>query len=89
MWFQIINILGSITATWSYISTDAGTGYRIGNSLNTATAASVIIASLGLVAYQKWENKKRANGERDYRLEASAEEVATLGSLHPQFQFIH
>ncbi|OHW89660.1 MFS transporter [Colletotrichum incanum] len=81
--------IGSITATWSYINTDAKTGYRIGNSLNTATAASVIIASLVLVAYQKWENKKRAHGGRDYRLETSEGEVATLGHLHPEFRYIN
>ncbi|GKT96356.1 MFS transporter [Colletotrichum tofieldiae] len=81
--------IGSITATWSYINTDAKTGYRIGNSLNTATAVSVIIASLGLVAHQKWENKKRAQGARDYRLETSEDEVATLGHLHPEFRYIN
>lgn len=71
------------------MNNDVSTGYRIGNGLNTATAASVIIASLGLVAYQKWENKKREEGGRDYRLERSEEEVATLGHLHPQFRYIH
>ncbi|KAL0933270.1 major facilitator superfamily transporter [Colletotrichum truncatum] len=81
--------IGSIAATWSYINTDAKTGYRIGNSLNTATAASVIIASLGLVAYQTWENKKREQGGRDYRLQAPEDEVANLGHRHPKFRYIH
>ncbi|EFQ32697.1 MFS transporter [Colletotrichum graminicola] len=81
--------IGSITATWSYINTDAKTGYHIGNSLNTATAASVIVASLGLAVYQKWENEKRAQGGRDYRLEAPANRVATLGHLHPEFRYIN
>ncbi|WYZ39394.1 hypothetical protein EsH8_III_001308 [Colletotrichum jinshuiense] len=81
--------IGSIAATWSYINTDAKTGYRIGNSLNTATAASVIIASLGLVVYQKWENKKREQGGRDYRLQASENKVATLGHLHPEYRYIN
>ncbi|KAI1858758.1 uncharacterized protein JN550_012508 [Neoarthrinium moseri] len=81
--------IGSIAATWSYLNTDAGTGYRIGNSLNTATAISVIIASLLLVVYQRRENKKRAEGGRDYRLEAPEEKVATLGHLHPQFRYIN
>ncbi|KAM0326752.1 hypothetical protein ACHAQA_006625 [Verticillium albo-atrum] len=68
---------------------DAKNGYRIGNALNTATAATVIIAALGLVVYQKRENKKRAMGGRDYRLQASGEKVATLGHLHPEFRYIH
>ncbi|KAI9164134.1 LOW QUALITY PROTEIN: transporter [Paramyrothecium foliicola] len=81
--------IGSITATWSYINTDAKTGYRIGNSLNAATAASVVITSLLLVLYQKRENKKRAEGGRDYRLEVSDEKIALLGHLHPDFRYIH
>ncbi|CAG9989662.1 unnamed protein product [Clonostachys byssicola] len=81
--------IGSITATWSYISTDASSGYRIGNSLNTATAGSVIVASIGLLLYQSWENRKRDNGGRDYRLQAPPEQVATLGDRHPQFRYIH
>jgi hypothetical protein len=80
---------GSIAATWSYIKTDASTGYRVGNSLNTATAASVVITSLGLMVFQMRENKKRAAGGRDYRLQRSPETVATLGHLHPDYRYIH
>ena len=76
-------------ATWSYINTDAKNGYRIGNSLNTATAISVVIASLSLMLYQMKENKKRAAGGRDYRLQRSADKVASLGHLHPEFRYIH
>ncbi|KAJ3962212.1 hypothetical protein N0V92_001037 [Colletotrichum tropicale] len=68
---------------------DAKTGYRTGNSLNTATAASVIVASLSLVAYQTWENKRRERGDRDYRLRLPEDEVAILGHLHPNFRYIH
>ncbi|KAF4916922.1 putative transporter [Colletotrichum viniferum] len=81
--------IGSIAATWSYINTDAKTGYRTGNSLNTATAASVVVASLSLVAYQTWENKRRERGDRDYRLRLPEDEVAILGHLHPNFRYIH
>lgn len=81
--------IGSIAATWSYINTDASTGYRIGNSINTATASSVIFAALGLMLYQRWENKKRDRGGRDYRLQADPRQVATLGHLHPEFRYIH
>ncbi|KAJ0383373.1 hypothetical protein COL922a_010619 [Colletotrichum nupharicola] len=59
------------------------------NSLNTATAASVIVASLSLVAYQTWENKRRERGDRDYRLRLPEDEVAILGHLHPNFRYIH
>ena len=39
--------------------------------------------------YQKWENKKREEGARDYRLERPEEQVATLGHLHPRFRYLH
>jgi len=35
--------------------------------------------------YCRWENKKRANGERDYRLTEENEEM--LGYRHPHFQY--
>lgn len=76
-------------ATWSYISTDAKHGYKIGNSVNTATALSVVVASLSLVLYQRRENRKRAAGGRDYRIQRSADKVARLGNLHPEFRYIH
>jgi hypothetical protein len=81
--------IGSIAATWSYISSDASSGYRVGNTINTATAASVILAAVGLVLWQKWENRLRASGGRDDRLRLSPGDVALLGSLHPDFRYIH
>lgn len=80
---------GSIVATWSYTARDAGSGYTIGNALNTASAATVVLASLALVLYQARENGRRAAGARDYRLERCADEVARLGHLHPEFRYIH
>lgn len=81
--------IGSIAATWSYVSTDAGSGYRIGNSLNVATGASVIVAALGLTMYQRRENRRRAEGRRDYRLQGSADKITMLGHLHPEYRYIH
>ncbi|KAJ1325299.1 MFS transporter ACS family allantoate permease [Microdochium nivale] len=81
--------IGSIAATWSYVSTDARSGYRIGNSLNVATGASVVVAALGLVAYQQRENRRRAAGGRDYRLQGTADAVSQLGHLHPEYRYIH
>ncbi|KXJ87073.1 major facilitator superfamily transporter [Microdochium bolleyi] len=81
--------IGSIAATWSYVSTDARSGYKIGNSLNLATGGSVMVAALGLMVYQQRENRRRAAGGRDYRLQRSAEEVSQLGHLHPEYRYIH
>jgi len=72
-----------------YISSDAKSGYRIGKSPNAATSISVIIAAVSLVLYQMKENSKRAAGGRNYRFEQSADQVASLGHLHPDFRYVH
>jgi len=38
--------------------------------------------------YARWENAKRARGERNYRLEGkSQEEIEQLGYRHPDFRY--
>ncbi|ELU42607.1 Scs3p domain-containing protein [Rhizoctonia solani AG-1 IA] len=56
------------------------TGVQVG-----AQGAFFILAST-LILHNIRENRRRARGERDYRLNASEEEVARLGSLHPNFR---
>ncbi|WVQ78505.1 hypothetical protein IAT38_000591 [Cryptococcus sp. DSM 104549] len=80
-----IGSFGSIAATWSYIATDASTGYRIGNALNIAMGSTVVIVCSGLVYYQKKENKLRAEGGRDYRLQEPNPEL--LGRHHPEYRY--
>ena len=78
--------VGSIAGTWSYIATDAGTGYRIGNALNLATGSSVFIISALLVLWMLRENKARQAGKRDHRLQGK--DVHLLGSDHPSYRYI-
>ncbi|KAK4688133.1 hypothetical protein P7C73_g1990, partial [Tremellales sp. Uapishka_1] len=80
-----VGSFGSIAATWSYISTDAATGYRIGNSLNIAMGCSVILVCAALVRYQKKENALRDAGGRDYRLDEPNPEL--LGRHHPAYRY--
>lgn len=79
--------IGSIAASWSYVPSDAKTGYRIGNSLNVSLGAVVVVGIICLRTYQARENKQRAMGKRDYRLECSEQEQEQLGSKHPEFRF--
>lgn len=79
--------IGSIVSTWSFLPSDADTGYRIGNILNLATGASAFVTAIGIMYYMKWENKARASGLRNDRLERS--DVHLLGSLHPEFRYIY
>ncbi|KAF8678027.1 transporter [Rhizoctonia solani] len=41
-----------------------------------------------LMVHNMRENRRRARGERDYRLDASEQDIARLGSLHPNFRLI-
>ncbi len=80
-----IGSLGSIAATWSYIATDASTGYRIGNVLNIVMACSVLVVCSTLVWYQRKENSLRDRGGRDYRM--SEEKPELLGRHHPRYRY--
>ena len=79
--------IGSIAGVWAYVQTDAASGYRAGNTFNLSCAASLCVGCVSLMLWQRFENAKRARGERDYRLQKS--NVDTLGTLHPSFRFIH
>ncbi|KAF9269209.1 MFS general substrate transporter [Marasmius fiardii PR-910] len=79
--------LGSIIAVWTYVPTDAP-DYHNGNSLNLATSVLSGVIVLILFVYIRWENAKREQGERDYRLEGkNAKEIEELGYLHPGFRY--
>ncbi|KAK8858803.1 hypothetical protein IAR55_003033 [Kwoniella newhampshirensis] len=80
-----IGSFGSIAATWSYIATDAHTGYRIGNALNIAMGVTVVVVCSALIWYQKKENALRDAGGRDYRLEEPNPEL--LGRHHPAYRY--
>ncbi|ODN92740.1 hypothetical protein L198_05534 [Cryptococcus wingfieldii CBS 7118] len=77
--------IGSIASTWSYIATDAHTGFRIGNALNIGMNVGTVLVCLGLMAYQKKENQLREGGGRDYRLLEPQPEK--LGRHHPAYRY--
>ncbi|KAF4569590.1 hypothetical protein EYR40_008568 [Pleurotus pulmonarius] len=82
-----IGALGSIIAVWTYLPQDAP-NYHNGNSLNLATSIVVCLLALIGIFYIRWENSKRARGERDYRLEGKTQEqLENLGYLHPRFRY--
>ncbi|KAG9224116.1 hypothetical protein CCMSSC00406_0006784 [Pleurotus cornucopiae] len=82
-----VGALGSIIAVWTYLPQDAP-NYHNGNSLNLATSIFVCLLALIGILYIRWENAKRARGERDYRLEGKTQEqLENLGYLHPRFRY--
>ncbi|EUC58232.1 MFS general substrate transporter, putative, partial [Rhizoctonia solani AG-3 Rhs1AP] len=82
-----IGTIGPIITSWIYLPGDSPR-YHIANSVQLAGQATFFILVAVLVIHNTLENRRRARGERDYRLNASKEEVARLGSLHPNFRLI-
>ncbi|KAK3633178.1 hypothetical protein LTR56_015954 [Elasticomyces elasticus] len=83
-----IGSLGAIVATWTYILPDAP-NYPIGHTINLCAQICVsLLATFGIV-YCVMENRARARGKRDARLDGlSPEEVQHLGYRNPEFRYI-
>jgi hypothetical protein len=48
----------------------------------------ILVLTVVTMVYMKWENAKRARGERDHRLDGlTPAEKAQLGHLHPKFRY--
>lgn len=78
---------GAILATWTYRVTDKPE-YRRGHALNLGTNACAAIVAIVLIFYTRWENKMRAAGKRDHRLDGLSEtEKDQLGYSHPEFRY--
>lgn len=78
--------IGGLVAPWSYLS-KYKPDFVPGNALNCAGGAVMVCISVGLVGWQRWENRQREEGRRDWRLDGlSEEEVVLLGSDHPEFR---
>ncbi|KAG8901490.1 hypothetical protein FRC00_006793 [Tulasnella sp. 408] len=88
-----IGTMGPIVSSWAYLPTD-GPRYITGNSILIGAIAGLFITTTNknierqvvLILYNTWENKARAAGRRDWRLDADDETVAKLGHLHPRFR---
>ncbi|KAF5332795.1 hypothetical protein D9611_005179 [Ephemerocybe angulata] len=79
--------IGSVIAMWTYLPSDAP-NYKKGNSIVLGAVTCSCLVAVFLAFYIRWENGKRARGERDHRLEGkSPEELENLGYLHPQFRY--
>lgn len=83
-----VGTLGAVVATWTYLPSDAPR-YPIGHSINLAAQVAALFLALSGIAYIVWENRQRAQGRRDHRLEGKSEqEIADLGYRHPEFRYI-
>ncbi|KAK4245083.1 major facilitator superfamily domain-containing protein [Corynascus novoguineensis] len=82
-----LGTIGGIVATWTYKKDDAPE-YYTGHTINLCgQIATVFLASFGIL-YCMYENKARAAGKRDHRLEGlTEEEQEALGNNHPNFRY--
>ncbi|KAK4152566.1 hypothetical protein C8A00DRAFT_44377 [Chaetomidium leptoderma] len=82
-----LGTIGGIVATWTYIPADAPR-YHTGHSINLGGQLAVVCLSIFGIFYCMYENKARAAGKRDHRLEGlTDEEMEQLGSKHPQYRY--
>ncbi|KAH7013993.1 major facilitator superfamily domain-containing protein [Ilyonectria destructans] len=73
---------GQLLSTWTYRAAEAP-GYVTGHSINMAAASVLFVAAATHTWYALAENKKRAAGLRDDRLQ---DESQGLGHSHPLFR---
>ena len=74
--------------SWTYVQSDAPE-YFTGHSINLGGNIGVLVLSLFGIFYCLRENKLRARGKRDHRLEGLTEaEQTDLGYRHPEFRYM-
>lgn len=91
-WVVTFGTGGGVLATWVYLAKEAkiGHGYPTGHTINLCGQIAVLLLSTFGILYCKWENKQRALGKRDHRLNGKSErEIQDLGYRHPEFRYMH
>ncbi|KAL2106130.1 hypothetical protein VUR80DRAFT_7240 [Thermomyces stellatus] len=87
-WVVTLGTIGGIVATWTYTQSDAPE-YPTGHSINLGGQIATLALSVFGILYCMRENRLRAAGKRDNRLEGLTEEQqADLGYRHPEFRYI-
>ena len=83
-----VRVLLTSTPSWTYTQSDAPK-YPTGHSINLGGQIATLVLSVFGILYCMRENRLRAQGKRDHRLEGlTEEEQADLGYRHPDFRYI-
>ncbi|KAF2112012.1 major facilitator superfamily domain-containing protein [Lophiotrema nucula] len=83
--FQImIANMAAFIATFTYLQDDAPR-YITGHSINLGMLCLSLALTVFHIFYCRWENNKRATGQRDHRMQEENE--AMLGYRHPRFKY--
>ncbi|KAL2797301.1 major facilitator superfamily domain-containing protein [Aspergillus keveii] len=79
--------IGGLVATWSFLPFD-GPNYPIGNGLNLATGASILVISVCMLLWSRLDNKRRDTVDEARVLDGlSAREIEDLDWRHPSFRW--
>jgi len=79
--------IGGLISTWAFLPWDAP-NYHIGNGLNLATASVILLSSIAMLFWMKWDNKRRETLDVDSELERlDTRTVADLDWKHPSFRW--
>ncbi|KAH6621675.1 major facilitator superfamily domain-containing protein [Chaetomium sp. MPI-SDFR-AT-0129] len=82
-----LGTIGGIVATWTYTKGDAPK-YHTGHTINLCGQLATVLLSLFGIFYCMYENKARAAGKRDHRLQGlTEEEQEELGNTHPSYRY--
>ncbi|KAK4212153.1 high-affinity nicotinic acid transporter [Rhypophila decipiens] len=83
-----LGTIGGIVATWTYLPDRDGPKYFTGHTINFCGQIGTIALAIFGILYCMRENKLRAAGKRDHRLEGlSDSEQEALGSHHPRYRY--
>jgi MFS family permease len=77
--------IGGLVSGWSFLPWD-GPNYPIGNGLNLATSATVVVVALGMGMWARMDNKKRRSRDSAEELEGlTQQQIENLDWKHPDF----
>ncbi|RKF61436.1 putative transporter [Golovinomyces cichoracearum] len=86
----MLGSLGGLASTWSILPSDAPK-FLIGNALNLATSATILLISVLLLFWMKWDNRRRNSRNLAEELcklsELSQKQVEDLEWRHPLFRW--
>lgn len=78
--------IGGLISAWAYVPSDSP-NYRIGNGLNLAAQAAMILIGTGLYYWIERDNKNRDRVQATTTPDLDGEDIDTLDWKHPDFRW--
>ncbi|OAA37578.1 hypothetical protein BBO_07608 [Beauveria brongniartii RCEF 3172] len=78
--------IGGLVSAWAYLPFDSP-NYRIGNGLNLAAQAAMIVIATGLHYWTEHDNKQRDQRQATGSEDLDTQDMDTLDWKHPNFRW--